>query len=261
MVVIMFIFGKTPEGRRHSEMRPAKPLSPKHPMDTASALLGKNVEAPNGEVVGSIYDLVIDAHSGRIMFVLVATGGFAGLGTKLKAVPPSALSQVTAKRDTVALNLDFHRWAKAPTVNKSRLDELNDPAHEQAIYQYYQQVHLPPTGHTDGNAALTGSSNDTTKVELRLARNLIGQSVVNKHNQELGRVSDLTVDLSHPFSTRAIFKPLSTNGSVALPMSAFTINGAGGSLLLNSVREQSDDALWARVDISSGSHAFCVRQI
>jgi len=212
-------------------------------MDTASALLGKNVETPNGELVGSVYDFVIDAHSGRVVFVLVATGGFAGMGMKLKAVPPGALSQATAKRDTLALNLEPHRWAEAPVVSKSHLDELKDPVREQAIYQYYQQVRLPPTGHSDGNAPLIKGSNNLVGTELRLARSLIGQSVMNNRNRELGHVADLTVDLNHPASTRAIFRPVSTNGSIALPISAFTISGS--SLLLNCVCEPAEDSLWA----------------
>lgn len=85
---------------------------------------------------------------------LIGSGGFAGLGVKLKAVPPGALSEATAKRDTLALDLNSQRWAKAPVIDIKHLAELENPATEQAIYKFYSQPQLPPTGRGTGNAAL-----------------------------------------------------------------------------------------------------------
>jgi len=55
----------------------------------ASQLMGQNIKNSNGDSVGEIKDLVIDA-SGKVRYAAVTYGGFLGLGSKLFAVPYEA---------------------------------------------------------------------------------------------------------------------------------------------------------------------------
>ena len=53
----------------------------------ASQLIGTNIQNDQGQNVGEINDLVLDANRGRVRYVAVTYGGFLGVGDKLFAVP------------------------------------------------------------------------------------------------------------------------------------------------------------------------------
>ena len=227
MVIATLVFGKSPardnSARRESRASIAPHSSPPEGR-TAKALRGKPVEDRIGEDLGRVNDFVIDSRSGRIVFVLLTSGGFAGMGARLKPVPPAALSQATAKRNVLALALEPGRWQNAPTIDKSRLGAWDNPASMRAIYEYYGQPFLSPTGRDDPKEGAG---------RLKLASDLVGQTVVNHRNEELGRVSDLTVDLANPTNTRAIFEEDGAGSRFAVPINVFTIHGEGNSLILN----------------------------
>ncbi len=52
-----------------------------------SQLMGLNLQNSQGESVGEIKDIVLDANSGKINYAVVTYGGFLGMGNKLFAVP------------------------------------------------------------------------------------------------------------------------------------------------------------------------------
>lgn len=56
----------------------------------ASQMMGQNIQNPQGEAVGEINDIVLDAGSGRIRYVAVTYGGLLGVGNKMFAVPYEA---------------------------------------------------------------------------------------------------------------------------------------------------------------------------
>jgi sporulation protein YlmC with PRC-barrel domain len=53
----------------------------------ASQLMGMNIQNEQGESLGEINDLVLDANSGKIRYAAVTYGGFLSVGDKLFAVP------------------------------------------------------------------------------------------------------------------------------------------------------------------------------
>lgn len=53
----------------------------------ASKLMGMDLQNDQGQSVGEINDLVLDANTGRVRYAAVTYGGFLGLGDKLFAVP------------------------------------------------------------------------------------------------------------------------------------------------------------------------------
>ena len=103
----------------------------------ASDLMDLDVRNSSGATVGSVHDLVIDVESGKVRYVAVAYGGFAGLGDKLFAVP---LTQFKALKDTeddvyyFSTNLSEEKMKNAPGF-----DEENWPAMASQT-QWTQQV-------------------------------------------------------------------------------------------------------------------------
>jgi hyperosmotically inducible protein len=179
---------------------------------TARSLMHNTVESSNGDKLGSVKDMVIDTHSGRVDYVIVSTGGISGVGSRLKAVPPSALSLATTKKNTLSLGITPEQWKGAPDFDKKNLAGLGDQAQGQQVYQYYKQQWptratqapaqppLPPTGRDSGTR---GRSTE----QIQLASDLMGRSVVNPQGQDVGKISDLLVDIGNPKTAFAILKP------------------------------------------------------
>jgi len=57
------------------------------PLGAAGKLYGRIVTGSDGEILGSISDLLLDVAAGRVAFALVARGGFMGLGERLFIIP------------------------------------------------------------------------------------------------------------------------------------------------------------------------------
>ena len=58
---------------------------------SSSTISGDKVVNRQGEDLGDIKDLMIDVDSGRVAYAVLEFGGFLGLGSKLFAVPLSAM--------------------------------------------------------------------------------------------------------------------------------------------------------------------------
>src|ERR1017187_10743070 len=63
----------------------------------ASDVIGMTVNNYQDVKLGKVSDLAVDMESGRIVQVIIATGGFLGMGSALTAVPPGALHHDIAK--------------------------------------------------------------------------------------------------------------------------------------------------------------------
>src|ERR1017187_6880347 len=57
----------------------------------ASDIIGMTVKNLQDEKLGKVEDLALDVQSGRIVQVILSSGGFLGVGNTLMAVPPGAL--------------------------------------------------------------------------------------------------------------------------------------------------------------------------
>ena len=57
----------------------------------AATLDGNKVMSADGEHVGKISDIMLDVRGGRIAYVVLSEGGFLGMGSRLHAIPWTAL--------------------------------------------------------------------------------------------------------------------------------------------------------------------------
>ncbi|HVL54915.1 MAG TPA: PRC-barrel domain-containing protein [Burkholderiaceae bacterium] len=90
-----------------------------------SRLIGMDVRNPQGENLGSIHDVIVDAQSGEARYAVIGFGGFLGLGERLFAYPLQSL-QLGPERDRVVLNVPRERLAEAPGFERQQLPDWND---------------------------------------------------------------------------------------------------------------------------------------
>jgi len=83
----------------------------------ASSLIGMEVRNPQNEKLGEIKDLVVDLHTGKIIYAVLSVGGFLGIGDKYVAVPPNAFN-IGTDQDRLVLNADKAKVQNAPAFAK-----------------------------------------------------------------------------------------------------------------------------------------------
>lgn len=162
----------------------------------ASELIGKEVANKQGQSLGEVEDLAIDARSGRIPHVILSFGGVADVGDKLFVFPVNAFSRDPIK-DRLVLNVE------RDALKQSRgFDRSNWPFD-------------PP---------------------LRRASELRGTHVKDAAGKAAGELEDLEVNLDTGRIERVWLAQDGRKGAEdkqALPLSAFAIAGErGGEVVL-----------------------------
>ena len=135
----------------------------------ASGLIGMEVRNPQNEKLGDIKDVMLDLRSSKIGYVVMAVGGFLGVGDKYIAVPSAAFTP-SADRDTLVLNADKAKIQNAPGFAKADWPDLNQPSIAAAASYWGSaesvKVREPlrqGTGST-GGGALSGTGGDAEQV-------------------------------------------------------------------------------------------------
>jgi sporulation protein YlmC with PRC-barrel domain len=95
---------------------------------STETLLGSDVKNPQGQDVGDLKHLMVDPHTGRVMYAVVAIGGFLGMGEKTVVVPWNAL-EVARDGKSLVLNVSPQMLQPAPAYEKGK-EPVNVPAGE-----------------------------------------------------------------------------------------------------------------------------------
>lgn len=82
-------------------------------------ITGTDVRNIQDENLGSVHDVILDPASGAVSYVLVARGGFLGLGEEYVAVPWEQLN-ATPGLETIVLNVSQEELERAPTIDPDR---------------------------------------------------------------------------------------------------------------------------------------------
>jgi sporulation protein YlmC with PRC-barrel domain len=82
---------------------------------STETILGSDVKNPQGQDVGDLKQLMLDPHSGRVMYAVVAMGGFLGMGEKTIIVPWNAL-EVARNGTSLVLNCRHRCCSKLPPM-------------------------------------------------------------------------------------------------------------------------------------------------
>jgi sporulation protein YlmC with PRC-barrel domain len=95
---------------------------------STETLLGSDVKNPQGQDVGNLKQLMLDPHTGRVMYAVVAIGGFLGMGEKTVVVPWNAL-EVARNGKSLVLNVSPQMLQQASAYEKGK-EPVSVPAGE-----------------------------------------------------------------------------------------------------------------------------------
>ncbi|WP_322057334.1 PRC-barrel domain-containing protein [Paraburkholderia sp. J63] len=102
----------------------------------ASTLDGDRVYSSDNEEVGKIKEIMLEVESGRVVYAVMSSGGFLGIGDKLLALPWAALTLDTSRKCFV-LNVTAERVKDAPGFDKDQWPAMADLQWGTAVHQYY----------------------------------------------------------------------------------------------------------------------------
>jgi len=241
----------------------------------ASDLIGMSVNNNQNEKLGKVEDLAVDVESGRVVQVILSTGGFLGIGDTLTAVPPGALHRDVTNK-VLNLDADKEKLKGAPKFEMSNWAEYSDSNHLAEVYAYYGQepaLGFIQTGEVvqdgQGNTAVSPQIVSTRKADgtwdkdrvssdsqwmipvsrlgqVQRASKLMGTAVDNLQNEKLGKVENLLVDLP---SGRVVAIVVSSGGFLgmgdelsAIPPTALRFTTARDTLQLDTSKEMLSSA-------------------
>jgi sporulation protein YlmC with PRC-barrel domain len=260
----------------------------------ASDIIGMTVENYQGEKLGKVEDVAVDVESGRIVQVILSTGGLIGIGDSQTAVPPGALHHDVARK-VLHLDADKAKLSGAPKFETAKWAECCDSNHLAAVYGYYGQepafrfIHrgdavLDGLRNPDGQVIKDGqidrdgpvikdTQRNTDRVpntastrraagtwekdrisgdgqtmipvsrlgQVQKASKIMGTTVNNLHNEKLGEVENILLDLS---SGRIVALVISSGGFIgigdelsAVPPTALRFSTDRETLQLDTTKE------------------------
>jgi len=117
------ISGKTAEGQRINAFMVEK-------------IIGAKVINVKGEPLGKIDNLVVDIDTGRILYAILESGGFLGIGDKLFPIPWVSLAALPSE-GIFFLNQSKEQMEKAPAFDKDQLPNMADAQWGEGIFKHY----------------------------------------------------------------------------------------------------------------------------
>jgi len=115
----------------------------------ASSIIGTTVINPNGDNLGDIKEIVIDARTGRVAYAVVAYGGFLSMREMLFAIPFSALEYSVTKNDLAPskliqdqyiLNVSEAQLEAAPGFDSDHWPLMSDIKWHRTLHNYYERT-------------------------------------------------------------------------------------------------------------------------
>ena len=102
----------------------------------AATLDGDNVVNSAGEDIGKIEAIMLDVAAGRIAYAVLSFGGFFGIGSKLFAIPWSALT-LDAVEHRFLLDISKERLESAPGFDEDHWPAMADRRWATDVHAYY----------------------------------------------------------------------------------------------------------------------------
>jgi hypothetical protein len=89
------------------------------------------------EQLGKVENLLVDLPAGRVVAVIVSSGGFLGIGDELSAIPPTAL-RFNSERDTLQLDVSKEALSNAPHFKANQWPDIGQPSYAHGVYRAYR---------------------------------------------------------------------------------------------------------------------------
>ncbi len=197
----------------------ANPLSQ---AERAANLYNRQVLSSDNQKIGKVENVVLDLESEHILYVVLNDNG------NRVAVPPQVIGQTTG--NTLHANFPKSKIDRAPkfTSNMENPAELGQAAFVSQVYQAFGAK-----AWWQGNtAANQGSFHNVHKLNK-----LIGMNVEDVNNSNIGKISNVVVDMPSGRLLYVVFAPASKmnlgNNLYALPSDAFTLSRDQSHLVTN----------------------------
>jgi sporulation protein YlmC with PRC-barrel domain len=224
----------------------------------ASDVIGSKVKNAKNEDLGKVEELVIEPSTGFIDYAVVSFGGFLGMGDKYFAVPFTLLKapKVPESSDQAFFTFDVEksRLEKAPGFDKNNWPDIAAANWSQEIDRFYNTTRARPAG-AEGDDLSSGKKESADgaieankNTHLCKASELIGKTVENPQNDNLGEVKELVLD---PRQSRVNYFVMKSGGFLgmgdklfAIPWGAvkFDVKERKEKLVLNATKERFEKA-------------------
>jgi sporulation protein YlmC with PRC-barrel domain len=267
----------------------------------ASELIGMNVQNVSDQKVGDVNNLGLDLKSGRIAYVILASGGVLGVGDKLYVMPPNAFTLGSDKK-TLVTSIDKAKLEGAPVLNNQNWGQVSDTRFAARVYRHYGKqpywsgAQLTPTGREEGaitpnsQGRLSGDRDDrisrdrnrdrdrdddglrvrrgntaTTRAaagqfaNVEDARKLIGMDVENTRGANLGKLSDIVVDLESGRALYAVVDVKGQGGTKAVAPASLVLGANDKSLRFNGDQNKLENAPDFKRDSDLASAEYAAR--
>lgn len=103
---------------------------------SASSINGDDVKNAQGESLGEIKDIMICTDTNEVQYYVLSFGGILGMGDKLFAIPPEAMSCNT-EDECFVLNVDKETLENAEGFDKDNWPNMADPSFKTNLYSHY----------------------------------------------------------------------------------------------------------------------------
>ncbi len=200
-----------------------------NPQQSFTELAGRQVWNYQNEMLGRIKFITADLENARLVEVVIASGGFFGLGGKLTSAPPRAF-KLDESKQVMRLDVSKARFDAAPRYEASNIALHSKPGRVAAVHRYYGQA---PWFYQDGQVGKNAQNLRLGHVE-RTDR-ILGMSIKSPTGKYLGQVSSLMMDLPTGQINQVVdeTQSMAGNGRFILQPGALRYNAAHSGFVLN----------------------------
>jgi len=137
-------------------------------IQTLGKLRGMPVRNRQEEKLGKVENLVVDISRGRIVAVIISSGGFIGMNGELSAVPPTALS-FNPEHDALQLDASKEMLANSPHFKANQWPDFGQVGYAGGVYRAYNVApyfNIAPAAEPDNTARNVRDRNNATLTPL-----------------------------------------------------------------------------------------------
>ena len=106
----------------------------------ASKLMGTSENNLHGEKIGKVENFIVDLPAGRIVAVIISSGGYLGMDDEMSAVPPTAF-RFNDQHDTLQLDITKETLAGSPHFKSGQWPDFSQSSYAGGVYHAY---HIEP---------------------------------------------------------------------------------------------------------------------
>lgn len=211
---------------------------------TAGEYKGQKVTGANGEDLGKVNDFVVDTQSGKVAFAVVSSGGFLGMGDKLRLVEHNSL-QPQAAAEGFTAQMDKVAFEALPVITQQDLD---------AGKISVEQKKAGSSSSTSSPASSSSSSGMSQSGKYALASKLSGKSA-RAGEREAGSITDVVIDIENG-QAHALFEPKSefagASGKFMVPLAKFEVGSPQAQVIATTLsRSDFSASSQSSTDIST----------